>query len=155
VSLDKAVEAMVMTPIFSGVDPKRLRLLAFMSESLTYRSGEMLFDQGEEGDSAFVVLEGEAAVIVDIGGSKVEVAKIGPKQIFGEMAVLCDVPRTAAITAKSDLEVLRIERDPFLKLLREFPDVSMQVMRFIALRLEATTQDMVKARSEIKSLKVE
>ena len=54
-SLNKAVEAMQQTPIFSGIDPKRLRLLAFMSESLTYREGELLFDQGDEGDSAFVV----------------------------------------------------------------------------------------------------
>lgn len=150
-SLDQAVEAMVMTPIFSGVDPKRLRLLAFMSESLTYREGELIFDQGEEGDSAFVVIEGAATVSVQIGGKKVDVAEIGPKQIFGEMAVLCDVPRTAAISAKSDLSVLRIERDPFLKLLREFPDVSLKVMRFLARRLENTTQDLVKARAENKA----
>ena len=58
--LNKAVEAMQETPIFSGIDPKRLRLLAFMSESLKYRAGELLFDQGDEGDSAFVVLDGEA-----------------------------------------------------------------------------------------------
>jgi CRP-like cAMP-binding protein len=151
VSLDQAVEAMVMTPIFAGVDPKRLRLLAFMSESLTYREGELIFDQGEEGDSAFVVIEGSATVSVQIGGKKVDVAEIGPKQIFGEMAVLCDVPRTAAISAKSDLSVLRIERDPFLKLLREFPEVSLKVMRFLARRLETTTQDLVKARAENKA----
>lgn len=150
-SLDQAVEAMVMTPIFAGVDPKRLRLLAFMSESLTYREGELIFDQGEEGDSAFVVIEGAATVSVEIGGKKVDVAEIGPKQIFGEMAVLCDVPRTAAISAKSDLSVLRIERDPFLKLLREFPEVSLKVMRFLARRLETTTQDLVKARAENKA----
>lgn len=150
-SLDQAVEAMVMTPIFAGVDPKRLRLLAFMSESLTYREGEVIFDQGEEGDSAFVVIEGAATVSVEIGGKKVDVAEIGPKQIFGEMAVLCDVPRTAAISAKTDLSVLRIERDPFLKLLREFPEVSLKVMRFLARRLETTTQDLVKSRAENKS----
>lgn len=146
-SLDQAVEAMVMTPIFAGVDPKRLRLLAFMSESLTYREGELIFDQGEDGDSAFVVIEGAAKVTVDIDGEKVDVAEIGPKQIFGEMAVLCDMPRTAAISAKSDLSVLRIERDPFLKLLREFPEVSLKVMRFLARRLENTTHDLVKARA--------
>ena len=150
-SLDQAVEAMVMTPIFAGVDPKRLRLLAFMSESLTYREGELIFDQGEEGDSAFVVIEGAATVSVEISGKKVDVAEIGPKQIFGEMAVLCDVPRTAAISAKSDLSVLRIERDPFLKLLREFPEVSLKVMRFLARRLETTTQDLVKARAQNKA----
>lgn len=152
-SLNKAVEAMQQTPIFAGIDPKRLRLLAFMSESLTYRAGELLFDQGDEGDSAFVVIDGSASVLINIGGEKKEVAIIGSKQIFGEMAVLCDIPRTAAIGAKSDLEVLRIDRDAFLKLLTEFPEVSLQVMRFLAARLEATTKDLGAAQAEINELK--
>lgn len=152
-SLNKAVEAMQQTPIFAGIDPKRLRLLAFMSESLTYRAGELLFDQGDEGDSAFVVIDGSASVLINIGGEKKEVAVIGSKQIFGEMAVLCDIPRTAAIGAKSDLEVLRIDRDAFLKLLSEFPEVSLQVMRFLAARLEATTKDLGAAQAEINDLK--
>ena len=152
-SLDKAVEAMQQTPIFAGIDPKRLRLLAFMSESLTYRAGELLFDQGDEGDSAFVVIDGSASVLINIGGEKKEVAVIGSKQIFGEMAVLCDIPRTAAIGAKSDLEVLRIDRDAFLKLLSEFTEVSLQVMRFLAARLEATTKDLGAAQAEINDLK--
>jgi CRP-like cAMP-binding protein len=153
VSLNKAVEAMQQTPIFAGIDPKRLRLLAFMSESLTYRAGELLFDQGDEGDSAFVVIDGSASVLINIGGEKKEVAVIGSKQIFGEMAVLCDIPRTAAIGAKSDLDVLRIDRDAFLKLLSEFTEVSLQVMRFLAARLEATTKDLGAAQAEINDLK--
>jgi CRP-like cAMP-binding protein len=153
VSLNKAVEAMQQTPIFMGIDPKRLRLLAFMSESLTYRAGELLFDQGDEGDSAFVVIDGSASVLINIGGEKKEVAVIGSKQIFGEMAVLCDIPRTAAIGAKSDLDVLRIDRDAFLKLLSEFTEVSLQVMRFLAARLEATTKDLGAAQAEINDLK--
>ena len=152
-SLNKAVEAMQQTPIFAGIDPKRLRLLAFMSESLTYRAGELLFDQGDEGDSAFVVIDGSASVLINIGGEKKEVAVIGSKQVFGEMAVLCDIPRTAAIGAKSDLEVLRIDRDAFLKLLSEFTEVSLQVMRFLAARLEATTKDLGAAQAEINDLK--
>jgi CRP-like cAMP-binding protein len=152
-SLNKAVEAMQDTPIFAGIDPKRLRLLAFMSESRTYRAGELLFDQGDEGDSAFVVIDGAASVLINIGGEKREVAEIGSRQVFGEMAVLCDIPRTAAIAAKTDLEVLRIERDAFLKLLNEFPEVSLKIVRFLAERLEHTTKDLGKARAEITALK--
>ena len=151
-SLNKAVEAMQQTPIFAGIDPKRLRLLAFMSESLTYRAGELLFEQGDEGDSAFVVIDGSASVLINIAGERKEVAVIGSKQIFGEMAVLCDIPRTAAIGAKTDLEVLRIDRDAFLKLLTEFPEVSLQVMRFLAARLEATTKDLGAAQAQINDL---
>ena len=146
-SLNKAVEAMQQTPIFAGIDPKRLRLLAFMSESLTYRAGELLFDQGDEGDSAFVVLDGEASVLINIAGEKREVAVIGSKQVFGEMAVLCDQKRSSAIAAKTDLVTLRLDRSVIYKMLKEFPDIALELIRLLAHRLEATTRDLAEART--------
>lgn len=152
-SLSKAVDVMQETPLFARVDPKRLRLLAFMSESLTYRAGELLFEQGAEGDSAFVVLAGEVSVLLDLPAGRLEVAALGPKQIFGEMSVLCDIPRTASIAAKSDVEVLRIPRDVVLKLLREFPDMALEVMRVLALRLDATNHELSRVKGELDRLK--
>lgn len=150
--LKKAVNSMMEAQIFAGIDPKRLRLLAFMSESRTYRAGELLFEQGDEGDCAYVTLSGSASVLINMEGEKREVAEIGPGQVFGEMAILCDIPRTAAIGAKTDLEVLRIDREDFKKLLTEFPEVSRQVTRFIVSRLEQTTRDLAEAKARIREL---
>ena len=86
-------------------------------------------------------LEGSVAVeSMSSHGKSISISSLGAGEVFGEMAVLCDIPRTAGIGAKTDLEVLRIERDAFLKLLSEFPDVALQVTKFLAARLEATNQ---------------
>ena len=70
------------------------------------------------------MVEGDQGVFVGVLGQLlVEQGQL----VFGEMAVLCDILRTAAIAAKTDLEVLRIERDAFLSLLKEFPEVSYTV----------------------------
>lgn len=148
-SLGTCVDVMKETPLFANVDPKRLKLLAFMSETLTYRDGELLMEQGEEGDSAYVLLDGEVSVLVNVGGEKREVARLGQHQVFGEIAILCDVPRTAAIMAIGDIEVLRIGRDVFRNLMKEFPEIAIEMIRILAERLERTTGDLASVRGEL------
>ncbi len=144
-SLNDAVRVMMEIPMFRNVDPKRLRLFAFMGETLTYRAGERLFEKGDEGNAAYIIIEGSVDVLVPVEGGELSVAALGAREIFGEMAVLCDQPRTTAIAAKSDLTVLRLQRSAFLNLLREFPDIAIEVIRVLAARLEATTRELALA----------
>ena len=145
-SLNDAVKVMMEVPMFRNVDPKRLRLFAFMGETLTYRAGERLFEKGDEGNAAYIIIDGSVDVLVPVEGGELSVAALGAKEIFGEMAVLCDQPRTTAIAAKSDLTVLRLQRSAFLNLLREFPDIAIEVIKVLAGRLEATTRELASAR---------
>lgn len=146
-SLNRTVDAMREVPMFRNVDPKQLRLFAFMGETLTYRSGERLFEKGDEGDAAYIVIEGQVDVLVPTEHGEASVAVLGEKEIFGEMAVLCDRKRSTAIAAKTNLTVLRLDRSVILKLLQEFPDIALEMIRVLAHRLEATTQDLARERA--------
>ena len=146
-SLDDAVTVMMEIPIFRNVDPKRLRLFAFMGETLTYRAGERLFEKGDEGSAAYISIDGAVDVIVPVDHGETSVATLGAREIFGEMAVLCDQPRSTAIAAKTELTVLRLERSTFLNLLREFPDIALEVIKVLAARLEHTTRELAAARA--------
>ncbi|MEM6664170.1 MAG: cyclic nucleotide-binding domain-containing protein [Pseudomonadota bacterium] len=146
-SLNKTVDAMREVPMFRNVDPKQLRLFAFMGETLTYRAGERLFEKGDDGDAAYIVIEGEVNVLVPTDGGEAAVAVLGEKEIFGEMAVLCDQPRSTAIAAKTDLTTLRLERSVILNMLTEFPDIGLEMIKVLAGRLEATTRDLAQART--------
>ena len=64
-SLTKDVEVLRNIPLFATVDPAKLKLLAFTSERLEYMSGDELFHQRDYGDAAYIILEGEADVLVD------------------------------------------------------------------------------------------
>lgn len=145
-SLNDAVEVMCEIPMFRKVDPKRLRLFAFMGETLMYRAGERLFEKGEEGDAAYIVLMGEVDVLIPTGDGEISVAVLGAKEIFGEMAVLCEQPRTTAIAAKTDVRVLRLERKALMDMLHEFPDISLELVKVLASRLETTSRELAVAR---------
>ena len=145
-SLNEAVDVMREVQLFRNVDDKRLRLFAFMGETLNYRDGERLFEKGDEGDAAYIVLDGAVDVLVPTEGGEISVAVLGKKEIFGEMAVLCDQPRTTAIAAKGPLQVLRLERKAILDMLREFPDISLEFIKVLAGRLETTSRELAAAR---------
>jgi len=73
------------------------------------------------------------------------VAKLGRNAIVGEIAILCDVPRTATVKAKSELVTLRISKELFFKLITEFPQMGIEIMRVLADRLERTTHQLREA----------
>ena len=64
-SLNEEVEALRSVPLFAKVEPSKLKLLAFTSERLIYRAGQELFHQGDAGDAAYIILEGQADIVVD------------------------------------------------------------------------------------------
>jgi CRP-like cAMP-binding protein len=147
-NLKRAVEVMQEMPLFRNVDPKQLKVVSMMGEALTYREGERLFEKGDEGDAAYVILEGEIDVLAPANGGEQAVARLGKGEIFGELAVICDQPRSTAIAARTDLEVLRLDRNVVLNLIREFPDISVELVRILGKRLEQTTKDLSHALAE-------
>ncbi len=146
-SLNAAVETMMEVPLFRNVDPKRLRVFAFMGETLTFRAGERLFEKGDDGDAAFVVIAGEVEVRVPVDAGETVVAVLGAKEIFGEMAVLCNEKRSTAITARSDVQVLRLNRAALVSMLREFPDIALEMIKVLAGRLRETTAQLAAAQN--------
>ena len=151
-SLTQDVEVLRSIPMFAKVDPAKLKLLAFTSERLEYLSGDELFHQGDYADAAFIILKGEADILVDTPSGVVKVATLGKNEIIGEIAILCDVPRTATVVAQSDLETLRVSKDGFFHLVTQFPQVGIEVMTELASRLHDTTQALTAARARLDEL---
>ncbi len=134
--LKDEVELLRRIPLFAHMAPARLKLLAFASERISFAPGELMGRQGDPGDAVYVILTGSAEVVIELeDGSERKVAELGESAVIGEVAVLADVPRTATMRALCELSVLKIGRDEFLNLLREFPDIAMEVMRILAQRL--------------------
>ncbi len=141
-SLNEEVELLRNIPMFANIEPSKLKLLAFTSERMTFKDGDVLFRQGEPGDSAYVIIGGEADVIVDTPKGPLTVAKLKRNDIVGEIAILCDVPRTATIKASSKLEAMVIAKDLFFRLVMEFPQMAVEIMRELARRLDATNRKL-------------
>ena len=151
-TLIREVEVLRDIPLFAGVEPAKLKLLAFTSERLEYRSGDELFHQGDFGDAAYVVLKGKADIVVDSPAGALTVVTLGRNDIIGEIAILCDVPRTATVTASTEVATLRISKDGFFHLVTQFPQIGVEVMHELASRLHHTTQALTVAKSRLKEL---
>ena len=137
-SLQQEVDLLRKIPMFAKIDPAKLKLLAFTSERISYAEGDVLFRQGDVGDAAFVIINGEAEVSIDTDKGPLVVARLRNHDFVGEIAILCDVPRTATVTARSKVEALRITKDLFFRMVKEFPEIAIEVMRELAQRVENT-----------------
>ena len=146
-SLDQEVDILRRIPMFAKIEPAKLKLMAFASERLTFRKGQSLVTQGETGNSAFIIVEGTADVVVDTPDGQVTVAAMGPNDIVGDIAILIDVPRTATVTATSKLVALKVTKELFFRMVIDFPQMGVEIMRELAQRLVKTTAQLTEARA--------
>jgi CRP-like cAMP-binding protein len=150
-SLEEDALALAKVELFANVATKRLKLLALASSRVLFETGQPLCLQGDEGDEAFILMSGEADVTIETADRVTTVARLKASDVVGELAILRDMPRTATVTAVTDVSTLRIGKQDFLSLLKEFPEVSVEVMRSLAERLARTTAELANARAAMKS----
>ena len=152
-SLNEEVDVLRNIPMFSNIESSKLKLLAFTSERLTFQKGQLVCEQGDVGESMYVIVGGDVDVIINLPTGPLTVASMRKNDFFGELALLCDVPRTATIQATSELTTLRISKDLFYRLATEFPQMAIEVMRVIAQRLVQTTSDLQQTKNELAEAK--
>jgi len=94
-------------------------------------AGERIFTEGEEGDSMYILIEGEADITVR--GENLGTIPAG--EIIGEMVLIDDYRRGATVSAVTDCRLALIDRKAFTSLLSHVPDFSLHIMQVLARRL--------------------
>ena len=152
-SLVQEYELLRRVPYFADIEPAKLKLLAFMSERVGFDDGKLLCRQGDPADAAYLIIEGAVEIVLEGPSGPVTVATIGANEIVAEMAILCDVPRNATVRAKGRVVALRISKEPFMRMVREFPAMAVSIMRELAQRLDSTNNQLRTALSEVRQLR--
>ncbi|HYX89877.1 MAG TPA: MFS transporter [Gaiellaceae bacterium] len=106
----RELELLRTIPIFAPLPAPTLERLASRLLPVRAAAGERIIREGEHGDRFYVVVDGEIEISLDSGPPRVE----GPGSYFGEIALLRDVPRTATVSARTDVELYALEREDFL-----------------------------------------
>ena len=118
-------------PLFSACTRKDLEKISRASDEVEVKAGRVLVEQGRPGHEFFLILEGEATVRRD----NRKVATLTKGQYFGELSLLDRGPRTATVTADTDMRVLVLGQREFLGVLDDVPGLSYKILRIMAHRL--------------------
>lgn len=118
-------------PLFSACSKQDLQIVARHTEVVEIPAGTPVIEEGGKGDAFFFILAGEAAV----RRRGRTVAKLGPGQFFGELALLDPAPRDATVVALSPLTVGVLGARVFRAIVRDVPNMSEKLLRGMAQRL--------------------
>jgi CRP/FNR family transcriptional regulator/CRP/FNR family cyclic AMP-dependent transcriptional regulator len=128
---DRKVQLLGKVPLFTECTQKELSKIASLADEIEVDKGTVLTKEGMPGRECFVVSEGSAKAT--LRGRKL--AAYGPGDVFGEMSLLDNEPRSATITAESDMTLFVVDSRSFWGLCEEAPTVTRKIMKAIAQRL--------------------
>ena len=124
--------------LFSRIPGEDLAQVASIAQEITFEQGDTIIQEGEMGDSLFLMIEGQ--VLVHRQGK--EITKLGERESFGEMALLDNEPRSASVTATTDVTCLKVERDDFYDLMSEKIEIAHGIIRTLTHRLREADQKL-------------
>jgi HEAT repeat protein len=120
-------------PLFAALPPQELQPIGEVAEEHFFEEGDLIAAEGEPGDTAYIIVDGEVDVVS--GGRTLAVRRSG--EVIGEMSVISSRPRVASLRAKSHVRVLEIHKPAFEAILRERPETALALMRVLSERLAA------------------
>jgi CRP/FNR family cyclic AMP-dependent transcriptional regulator len=131
-----AEDTLKKVPIFAGLEGKHLKRLANIMVERSFKPGEVIVKEGDQGAGVFLISSGKVEVVKD---SQV-LNTLGPGDFFGEMALFEGFPRSATVRAAEDTACLAMTRWDFRAELNQNADVALAVLETVVRRLREADQ---------------
>jgi CRP/FNR family transcriptional regulator, cyclic AMP receptor protein len=130
-------DTLARVDLFAGLDKKDLQVLTNACQERTYKAGSTLIKQGDTGVGLYVIISGTVRITQANNPDKAEVdlGTAGPGSVLGEMSLLDDLPRSATITAVTDVTALLLPVWEFRTTLRNQPDIALRLLSVLSHRL--------------------
>ena len=113
-----------------------------------YEDGEIIVRQGEEGDSMFVIQEGQVEVLKETDGKETRLRIAGEGEFMGEMAIFEGVSRSATLRAMGRVRVLTIDKMNFLRRVHEDPSLAFRVVKTMSGRIRELSDEITRLKNE-------
>ncbi|MBA70923.1 MAG: protein kinase [Rhizobiales bacterium] len=129
--------------LLRSLGEEKLRLIAFGAERRRFQPGQVLFREDAPADGAFVIAEGTVALSQKTrDGADRPLTNVGPGTLLGELALISPITRSMTATAEDDVEVMRINRPLFHRMLEEYPEIADTVRERITDNLTRLTREL-------------
>jgi CRP-like cAMP-binding protein len=133
---DARIDHLRRVPLFNDCTDEELRRIAAISRTVETPAGTVVTEIGKPGDSFFFIVDGRVSVQTPVGVGD----PLRPGDFFGEMSLLDGEPRSATVTALTDLRLLVIDRPQFWRLLNETPDLVRRILTVLSRRVRRLEQ---------------
>ena len=127
----RGADLLAQVPLFGGLSRRHLKKIAEHADEISFREKETIVEAGQPGGAFFVIVEGEVRFVQ---GDRT-IARAGPGEFFGEIALLDGGPRTASVIASTPVVAIRLFKSSFDKIVREEPGVASKILAVVAGRL--------------------
>ncbi len=141
-ALDDDIGILSSVELFSVLTQEQLRLLAFGTERLKLPSGRALYHEGAAADCAFVVISGQVTLFTEQDGQRFMLSQHGEGSVLGELALISQTTRLTSAMAETEVELMRLNRTLFRRILEEYPDVAAALHTRLAQRLSEMTRSI-------------
>ena len=132
-------------PVFDQLGEAELRRVAGVAVPRSFAPGEVVFREGDDSDTCYVVASGHARALREhAGGRQITLATFGPGDIFGELAMFDDERRSATVEATDDLRVIGILGGDMRRLMREHCDIAVKLVIALGRRLRAANERLAR-----------
>ena len=143
-ALDDDIRILSGVRLFEGFTQDQLRLLAFGAETTRLAQDRKLYREDDEADSAYVVVSGRIVLYREAGGERIVVGSVGPGAMLGELALIADTRRLTSAAAETDVEIIRLNRKMFRRILEEYPETAQALHQRISEDLQAMVRRIEK-----------
>ena len=139
--MEKWVDSLAKVPLLSRLPQSMLVRLASEVTVKGYPKESMLFSKDDPGESLFIIVKGEVKIaLYSRSGREIVLAKFGPGEYFGEMALLDEHPRSANAVTLTDCTLLALRRKDFHRFIESEPEAALELLRELSLRLRSTNE---------------
>lgn len=138
--------------LFVNLTQGELQIVDGLLHERDYIAGEVIFDEGEEGQAIYIVAAGEVLICRQGQGDAGRVAQLGPGTFFGELALLDNSPRSAQARAATACRLIVFFRDDFVGLLDTHARISSKISRELARHLGARMRALALAAGALQHL---
>ena len=136
------VELLQRVPLFDGLDSPTLERIAAASREETFRTGNKILDIGDPGREVYLILDGTVQVLYPARSRKIELARLGRGEFFGEMSLLNEQPRSATVRAADEVKVLVLEKSEFRRVVREEAAVAYRFLEALSNRIRDANEQI-------------
>ena len=139
------VELLGRVPVFETLGPDDLARVSEVAVPRSFSPGQIIFREGDDSDTCYIVADGHARALREHSdGRTIALARFGPGDIFGELAMFDDEKRSATVEAMDELSAFAVMSTDMRRLMREHPDIAVKLVTSLGRRLRAANERLAR-----------